>query len=71
MMKECDVIQGRVKELLRRFAQQKKTLLANQEKHISLFRDDMLSEVKAAVTKGKRETSKQMVQKLVSLLDEL
>jgi hypothetical protein len=71
MMKDCDVIQRRVEDLLRRFSQQKKTLLANQEKHIALFRDDMLSEVKAAVTKGKRESSKQMVQKLVNLLDEL
>jgi hypothetical protein len=71
MMKECDVIQKRVEDLLRRFTQQKKTLSANQEKHIALFREDMLSEVKAAVTKGKRESSKQMVQKLVTLLDEL
>jgi hypothetical protein len=71
MMHECDVIQNRVEEMLRRFAQQKKALLANQEKHISLFREDMLSEVKAAVTNRKRESSKQMVQKLVTLLDEL
>jgi hypothetical protein len=71
MMKDCDVIQRRAEDLLSRFAQQKKTLLANQEKHIALFRDDMLSEVKSAVTKGKRESSKKMVQKLVNLLDEL
>jgi Glu-tRNA(Gln) amidotransferase subunit E-like FAD-binding protein len=69
--KDCDMIQKRVEELLKKFAQQKKTLLANQEKHIALFREDMLSEVKAAVTCRKRESSKRMVQKLVTLLDEL
>jgi hypothetical protein len=71
MTHECDVIQKRVEEMLKRLAQQKKALLANQEKHIALFREDMLSEVKAAVTHRKRESSKQMVQKLVTLLDEL
>jgi hypothetical protein len=54
MTKDCDMIQKRVEELLKRFAQQKTTLLANQEKHIALFREDMLSEVKAEVTSRKR-----------------
>jgi hypothetical protein len=71
MTHECDVIQKRVEEMLKRFAQQKKALLANQEKHTALFREDVLAEVKAAVTNRKRESSKQMVQKLVTLLDEL
>jgi hypothetical protein len=71
MTKDCDMIQKRIEELLKRFGQQQKTVLANQEKYIGRLREDMLSEVKAAVTFRKRESSKRMVQKLVTLLDEL
>ena len=71
MLHDCELLQKRATELIKRFAQQKKNLLANQEKHISLFREDMKSEVRAAVTSKKRETNKRLVQNLVNLLDEL
>lgn len=71
MLHDCELLQKRAKELVKRFAQQKKALLTNQEKHIALFREDMRAEVKAAMTTKKRESSKKLVQKLVTLLDEL
>lgn len=71
MKKECVNAEKRIQDMFERFNQQKKNLLQNQEKHISLFRDDMRCEFKAADTNKKRENSKQMVQKLVTLLDEL
>ncbi|KAK8866698.1 hypothetical protein M9Y10_009665 [Tritrichomonas musculus] len=71
MLHDCELLQKRAQELVKRFGQQKKALITNQEKHIALFREDMRSEVKAAMTTKKRESSKKLVQKLVTLLDEL
>ena len=71
MMKDCDVIQKRAEEQMKRLNNQVKNMLANQEKHIALFREDMRSEFRAVVTSRKRESSKRIVQQLVTLLDEL
>ncbi|KAH0789864.1 hypothetical protein GPJ56_006366 [Histomonas meleagridis] len=71
MIKDCQNIQKKAEEIIAKFTQQKKSLLANQEKHINLFREDIKSEVKSAFTNKKRESSKMIVQKLVTLLDEL
>lgn len=71
MQKDCLILQKRAEEMVKRFEQQKKQLIQNQEKHIALFREDIRTEVKTAVTKKRREYSKNKVQKLVSLLEEL
>ena len=71
MVKDCEVIQKRAEEQMKRLNNQVKNMLANQEKHIALFREDMRSEVRAVVTSRKRESSKRIVQQLVTLLDEL
>jgi len=71
MIKDCSMMQKKADEMLKRFALQKKNLIQNQEKHIALFREDIKSDVRSINTSKKRETSKKMVQKLVSLLDEL
>ena len=71
MQKDCAILQKRADDMVKRFEQQKKKLIQNQQKHISLFREDLKTEVKTAVTKRKREYSRNKVQKLVSLLEEL
>ena len=71
MQKDCAILQKRADEMVKRFEQQKKQLIQNQQKHIALFREDLKTEVKTAVTKRKREYSRNKVQKLVNLLEEL
>ena len=71
MLNDCVAIQKRAEDLIKKFSKQKKNLFANQEKHINLFKEDIKSEVKTAFSNKKRESSKKIVQKLVTLLDEL
>ena len=71
MQKDCAILQKRADEMVKRFEQQKKQLILNQQKHIALFREDLKTEVKTAVTKRRREYSRNKVQKLVNLLEEL
>ncbi|EAY23545.1 hypothetical protein TVAG_072080 [Trichomonas vaginalis G3] len=71
MRNDCAVLKKRAAEMIKRFEQQKTQLLQNQEKHIALFREDIRSEVRTAVSQKRREFSKSKVQKLVNLLEEL
>lgn len=71
MQKDCRQLQKRAEDLLKRFESQKNALLAGQEKHIALFKEDIRSDINAAITSSKREYSKNKVHTLVNLLEEL